>query len=197
MQAITLLAQYTPMCSHRMCRGEVGGLPGVPKPFWCCIIEASLSRHTTLLTDDFRYMLFWHDVQALAHGLPNEAALVRQPSVAAAVHQALPDMPAPPLMDPLSNTSSESRDLPEGVLLKGSSDNLPDTPWGLPSFVRSLQGAWASPQTSATIGTQLAEAPLCVDSGESLQQSCRLPCMFSDKADGGITLVSWYLTDAM
>ena len=64
-------------------------------------------------------------MQALAHGLPSEAALVRQPSVAAAVHQALPDMPAPPLMDPLSNTSSESRDLPEGVLLCNSSKGLP------------------------------------------------------------------------
>ena len=57
-----------------------------------------------------------HTVQAEAAGLPSEAALVRQPSVAAAVHQALPDMPVPPPTYPLSNTSSESRDLPEGVL---------------------------------------------------------------------------------
>ena len=49
--------------------------------------------------------------------MPSEAALVRQPSVAAAVHQALPDMPVPPLTLPLSSTSSESRDLPEGLLL--------------------------------------------------------------------------------
>ena len=43
--------------------------------------------------------------------MPNEAALVRQPSVAAAVHQALPDMPVPPLTTPLSDSSSGSRDL--------------------------------------------------------------------------------------
>ena len=42
---------------------------------------------------------------------PNEAALVRQPSVAAAVHQTLLDMPAPPLAGPLSDSSSGSRDL--------------------------------------------------------------------------------------
>lgn len=59
-----------------------------------------------------------HAAQAEAPGLPSEAALVRQPSVAAAVYQALPDMPVPPLMTPLSTTSSESRDLPEGVLLQ-------------------------------------------------------------------------------
>ena len=46
-----------------------------------------------------------------AGALPNEAALVRQPSVAAAVHQTLLDMPAPPLAGPLSDSSSGSRDL--------------------------------------------------------------------------------------
>ena len=43
--------------------------------------------------------------------LPSEAALVRQPSVAAAVHQTLLDMPGPPLAGPLSDSSSGSRDL--------------------------------------------------------------------------------------
>ena len=129
-----------------MCIGEVGGLPGVPKPFWCCIIEASLSRHTTLLTVDFRYMVFWHDVQALAHGLPNEAALVRQPSVAAAVHQALPDMPAPPLMDPLSNTSSESRDLPEGVLLRGPQITSPTHPGACQALSEAYRGLGLHPK---------------------------------------------------
>ena len=46
-----------------------------------------------------------------AGALPSEAALVRQPSVAAAVHQTLLDMPAPPLAGPLSDSSSGSRDL--------------------------------------------------------------------------------------
>ena len=55
--------------------------------------------------------------------MPSEAALVRQPSVAAAVHQALPDMPVPPLTLPLSNTSSESRDPPEGLLLHNPHHN--------------------------------------------------------------------------
>ena len=50
-------------------------------------------------------------MKAEAGALPNEAALVRQPSVAAAVHQTLLDMPAPPLAGPLSNSSSGSRDL--------------------------------------------------------------------------------------
>ena len=54
-----------------------------------------------------------------AGALPGEAALVRQPSVAAAVHQTLLDMPAPPLAGPLSDSSSGSRDLAmsEGELL--------------------------------------------------------------------------------
>ena len=43
--------------------------------------------------------------------MPNEAALVKQPSVAAAVQQALPDMPVPPITTPLSDSSSGSRDL--------------------------------------------------------------------------------------
>lgn len=59
-------------------------------------------------------------MQVEAPGMPSEAALVRQPSVAAAVHQALPDMPVPPLTLPLSSTSSESKDLPEGLLLQSS-----------------------------------------------------------------------------
>lgn len=42
-------------------------------------------------------------------------ALVRQPSVQVAVHQALPDMPAPPVTMPLSNTSSGSHGLPEDL----------------------------------------------------------------------------------
>ncbi len=53
-------------------------------------------------------------MQAGTLALPSEAALVRQPSVAAAVHQALPDMPAPPVTMPLSDTSSGSHGLPEG-----------------------------------------------------------------------------------
>lgn len=54
-----------------------------------------------------------------ADGLPSEAALARQPSVAAAVHQALPDMPVPPQATPLSDSSGGSRDLalPDGPSL--------------------------------------------------------------------------------
>ena len=50
-------------------------------------------------------------LKAEAGALPSEAALVRQPSVVAAVHQTLQDMPAPPLAGPLSDSSSGSRDL--------------------------------------------------------------------------------------
>ena len=50
-------------------------------------------------------------IKTEAGALPSEAALVRQPSVAAAVHQTLLDMPAPPLAGPLSDSSSGSRDL--------------------------------------------------------------------------------------
>lgn len=52
-----------------------------------------------------------HIAWVQAQGMPNEAALVRQPSVAAAVHQALPNMPVPPITTPLSDSSSGSRDL--------------------------------------------------------------------------------------
>ena len=50
-------------------------------------------------------------MQTEAGASPSEAALVRQPSVVAAVHQTLLDMPAPPLAGPLSDSSSGSRDL--------------------------------------------------------------------------------------
>ena len=50
-------------------------------------------------------------VKMEAGAVPDEAALVKQPSVVAAVHQTLLDLPGPPLAGPLSDSSSGSREL--------------------------------------------------------------------------------------
>ena len=82
-----------------------------------------------------------------AGALPSEAVLVRQPSVVAAVHQTLLDMPAPPLAGPLSDSSSGSRDL---AMSEGGSQMLKTLCSSLSHFALSSSGSqdWHCPKVS-------------------------------------------------